>query len=609
MADNGKNIQTTVLTVDTSGAKNAWQEYKQYLDELKGELVNLEKGTDEYKAKAEELRAGQQKLNEVMDVAKGKGEAVEGSYDNLSKTMSELKKQFKATGDEAERAQLALKINEINSQLKEMDASVGVYTRNVGNYQGAFEQAFKNVTGELANVDGALGTIAKTTTSLIPLIKKATTAATTGLKGVKAAIASTGIGLLIVAIGLLVENWDKVTAAIARFIPGMKQANEETDAQVKANNDLLESNQSLSNEIDFQVRVMQAQGKSTLEILAYKKAETEALLANTEAQIAETNAKIESLKAHSAWQRFWNGENKQIKQLEESLKGLTAEQERLSASIVKVNQDIQIEEINIRRTGNAAKAATKQVSKLADALGALRRQEKLQEEWERIKEQWNKENEELSAQLDQETQAFIDSVLDPYTDAIYDMVNAEGKLFVARENAVQTFGRTTLSVLGSVSDAWLDTVQAQMDAGKMSEEEGKKQFEKIKALQTAEAVINTIAGAVGVLMGISKDTGGWGIAAAIAEATALLTAGFAQVKKIQNTKIGSGVASTSMPNIGGVTQDIMPTYTQNITNQTDIDSLSNALAGTMKGVSLSVSVTDIDNAQKKVRTREVESSY
>ena len=608
MAEN--NIQTTVLTVDTSGAKNAWQEYKSYLDELKGELVNLEKGTDEYKSKAQELRDAQQKLNEVMDVAKGKGEAVEGSYDNLSKTMSELKKQFKATGDEAERTKLALKINEINDQLKTMDASVGVYSRNVGNYQGAFEEAFKNVLGELGNVDGALGTVAKTTTSLIPVIKKATTAATTGLKGVKAALASTGIGLLIVALGLLVENWDKVTEAISRFIPGMKTANEETKAQVQANNDLIESNKTNNEEIDFQVRLMQAQGKSTLEILAYKKAETEALLANTEAQIGETNAKIESLKAHSAWHRFWHGENKQIKQLEESLKALTAEQESLSKAITRVNQDIQIEEINIRRTGRAAETAANNVNKLADALDALRRREKRDAALEGIRDEWTRESEELAAQLDEETQAFVSSVLDPYTDKIYDMVNAEGKLFVARENFVQTSGRSTLSVLGSVSDAWMSTVQAQMDAGKMSEKEGKRQFEKIKALQTAEAVINTIAGAVGVLMGISKDTGGWGIAAAIAEATALLTAGFAQVKKIQNTTIGgASTASSSIPNIGSVTQDIMPTYTQNITNQMDIDNLSNALAGTMKGVNLSVSVTDIDNAQNKVRTREIESSY
>lgn len=608
MAEN--NIQTTVLTVDTSGAKNAWQEYKSYLDELKGELVNLEKGTDEYKSKAQELRDAQQKLNEVMDVAKGKGEAVEGSYDNLSKTMSELKKQFKATGDEAERTKLALKINEINDQLKTMDASVGVYSRNVGNYQSAFEEAFKNVLGELGNVDGALGTVAKTTTSLIPVIKKATTAATTGLKGVKAALASTGIGLLIVALGLLVENWDKVTEAISRFIPGMKKANEETKAQVQANNELIESNKANNEEIDFQVRLMQAQGKSTLEILAYKKAETEALLANTEAQIGETTAKIESLKAHSAWHRFWHGENKQIKQLEESLKALTAEQESLSKAITRVNQDIQIEEINIRRTGKAAETAANNVRALADALDALRRREKRDAALEGIRDEWNRQTQELSAQLDEETQSFISSVLNPYTDELYKMVNAEGKLFVAREDFVQSFGRSTLSVLGSVSDAWMSTVQAQMDAGKMSEKEGKKQFEKIKALQTAEAVINTIAGAVGVLMGISKDTGGWGIAAAIAEATALLTAGFAQVKKIQNTTIGgASTASSSIPNIGSVTQDIMPTYTQNITNQMDIDNLSNALAGTMKGVNLSVSVTDIDNAQNKVRTREIESSY
>ena len=586
MADNN-NIQTTVLQVEVGGAIKSTKEYKEYLDGLKASLLQLEKGTEEYNKVADELRQGQEKLNEVMDVAKGKGEAVEGSYDNLSKTMSTLKKEWKATADAAERARLAEKINDINDELKDMDASVGVFTRNVGNYAGAFEDAFKNVMGQV-------GGVGKQITQLIPVIKKATTAATVGLTGVKKAIAATGIGLLVTALGLLVANWDKVTEAIAKWLPGMRKANEETKALTEANEQLLAANSANTEEMEFQVKIMEANGATTLEVLAYKKAETEALLANTEAQIAETNAKIESLKAHSAWHRFWHGENRMIKQLEESLQGLTAEQNALTESLKKLGQSIIIEEIKVKNQPNRGNDNTKR-SEWGDLLPTvdneltnrvLKAQTDAYNDINKNRDAWLKSNEEKGRAAWEKEQALIEE----------------------RKQAYFTLANSLSSILGSIGDAWMDTVQAQMDAGKISEEEGKKQFEKIKALQVAEAIINTIAGAVGALMGITKDTGGWGIAAAVAQAAAITTAGMAQVKKIQNTTIGSNAAA-SIPEVNQVAGSSMPAYTQTVTNQSDIDNLANAIGNTMKGVNLSVSVTDIDNTQNKVRARETESTF
>lgn len=586
MADNN-NIQTTVLQVEVGGAIKSTKEYKEYLDGLKASLLQLEKGTEEYNKVADELRQGQEKLNEVMDVAKGKGEAVEGSYDNLSKTMSTLKKEWKATADAAERARLAEKINDINDELKDMDASVGVFTRNVGNYAGAFEDAFKNVMGQV-------GGVGKQITQLIPVIKKATTAATVGLTGVKKAIAATGIGLLVTALGLLVANWDKVTEAIAKWLPGMRKANEETKALTEANEQLLAANSANTEEMEFQAKVMEAQGATTLQVLAYKKAETEALLANTEAQIAETNAKIESLKAHSAWHRFWHGENRMIKQLEESLQGLTAEQNALTESLKKLGQAIVIEEIKVKNQPNRGNDNTKR-SEWGDLLPTvdneltnkvLKAQTDAYNDINKNRDAWLKSNEEKGRAAWEKEQALIEE----------------------RKQAYFTLANSLSSILGSIGDAWMDQVQAQMDAGKISEEEGKKQFEKIKALQVAEAIINTIAGAVGALMGITKDTGGWGIAAAVAQAAAITTAGMAQVKKIQNTTIGSNAAA-SIPEVNQVAGSSMPAYTQTVTNQSDIDNLANAIGNTMKGVNLSVSVTDIDNTQNKVRARETESTF
>ena len=52
----------------------------------------------------------------------------------------------------------------------------------------------------------------------IPIVKSLNLTAVKGLKGVKAAIASTGIGLLIIAVGELAANWSKVTDAVKSFI-------------------------------------------------------------------------------------------------------------------------------------------------------------------------------------------------------------------------------------------------------------------------------------------------------------------------------------------------------------------------------------------------------
>ena len=86
------DTSTKVLTIDTGNAITNVKEFKERIEELKGALLGLEKGTDEYNAVAKELRDSQEKLTEVMDVAKGKAEGVEGSYDNLVATMRDLKK-------------------------------------------------------------------------------------------------------------------------------------------------------------------------------------------------------------------------------------------------------------------------------------------------------------------------------------------------------------------------------------------------------------------------------------------------------------------------------------------------------------------------------------
>ena len=210
MADEIKKI----ITIDTGQGITSLKEYKKHIDELRGSLLQLDTASEEYDATAKEIKREQDKLNEVMKVGKGYTDAADGSYNQLVQTMAELKKQWRATADEAERASLGKQILGINNQLKELDASTGNFQRNVGDYSNAFEEAFKNVLGGIQNTEGPLGDVAKQTLGLVPMIKAVNKTATSGLSGIRKGIASTGIGGIIILVSQLITHWKELTAFI-----------------------------------------------------------------------------------------------------------------------------------------------------------------------------------------------------------------------------------------------------------------------------------------------------------------------------------------------------------------------------------------------------------
>ena len=110
-----------IIRVDVGESEQTVKGLKKEISELKDRILNLKKGSDDYNEAVEQLQADQRKLNEVMALTKKEAVAVEGSYDALTHQMSLLKKEWRATADEAKRADLGAQIEEINQQLKDMD--------------------------------------------------------------------------------------------------------------------------------------------------------------------------------------------------------------------------------------------------------------------------------------------------------------------------------------------------------------------------------------------------------------------------------------------------------------------------------------------------------
>lgn len=146
MAANNQIVKKSIQ-IDAGDTLRTVKSLKQEISDLRDELLNLEKGTEEYDEVQKKLHDDVEDLNEVMGAHKDKAEALEGSYNALQAELKELKQAWKETNDEAERDVLGQKINDLNNQLKEMDASIGDFHRNVGNY----ESAWNGLTGVMEN--------------------------------------------------------------------------------------------------------------------------------------------------------------------------------------------------------------------------------------------------------------------------------------------------------------------------------------------------------------------------------------------------------------------------------------------------------------------------
>lgn len=169
MADEIKKV----ISIDVSGAVDSLEEMreetesagysfkslgeaKKYIDKLRASLIDLDKGSEAYADTVAEIDNIQNKLNDAMKATGTTVKNAEGSYNALSKKMSELKKAFKETNDEAERDKLAKQIVGINDQLKAMDASIGNYQRNVGNYEGAFTKGLADISDKIKSLSNPL---------------------------------------------------------------------------------------------------------------------------------------------------------------------------------------------------------------------------------------------------------------------------------------------------------------------------------------------------------------------------------------------------------------------------------------------------------------------
>lgn len=316
--------------------KVSLKEYKQGIDELRASLLGLEKDSEEYKKVSQEVAEKQHKLNEVMSVGKKVTDAAEGSYNDLNQQLKFLRREYMAL-DEAAR-QSAEGINKLEAikgldeKLKGLDAEMGVFSRNVGNYKGAIEEAFKSGLKGLSSMDGEVGKIAGSLSGLFPIIKKVTTAAIAGLNGIKAAIAATGIGAIVVALGLILTHWQDIKEALVGV-------DEEMANIEKRTNDLNTKFERQLEVMGIMERLMKSRGASEKDIIKAKKRQYEIMIQEVKAELQLLKLDIERLNAHSSLWKIFHNYPEKAKEMEERLKGWQTKLKEFSKILTSLNID------------------------------------------------------------------------------------------------------------------------------------------------------------------------------------------------------------------------------------------------------------------------------
>lgn len=168
-----------------------------------------------------------------------------------------------------------------------------------------------------------------------------------------------------------------------------------------------------------------------------------------------------------------------------------------------------------------------------------------------------------------------------------------------RDSVSDTMGGV-VRILDNVTDAWANSVDAQVASGSKSQEWADKQFEKMKGIQSASAMINALLSANEAYSSLASIPY-VGPALGAAAAAASLAAGIANVVLInKQQKNGTSASGGTTPVIPSMVDSTPYSYTRTLNTEAEEDVLNRPLW---------VSVVDIENGLNQARVVQQESTF
>ena len=189
------------------------------------------------------------------------------NIDDAKAALQQLETQAKKAGDAADGA--ADDFDKLGDASKDAGEAGEGAISVLDEATGGLASRFKNVITGVGKMGKALKTSFK--------------AGIQGASGLKKALISTGIGALVVALGLIVAYWDDIVGLVSGVSSEQKKLNAEVEANVAAQQEALDA-------ISAQENSLRLAGKSEEEIRQLKIAQTEEVIKATMLQLEQMKA-------------------------------------------------------------------------------------------------------------------------------------------------------------------------------------------------------------------------------------------------------------------------------------------------------------------------------
>lgn len=477
--------------------------------------------------------------------------------------------------------------------------------------------------------------INSTATAMASAVQKLFTGSvnTTSLafKGLKNAIIATGIGALVVAVGLLIANFDKLKEAINGVSKAQKDALDDQQKAVDLADERL-------NSISEQENILKLQGKSERQILNMKILATKEAIKQREIFLdLERKRLTAEIEAEKRNRRYLENFTRVIFIIPRTIiKGIDLIGEGLNLAFQKIqtlpfakkilgeepiNIDFGLDEkvesltegvagllFNPEETSKKAKETLAEIEKGIKAVenqqaGLLlslkegddkaddelkKRQDADKKRRSEMQKVQIKGNEETKLELVEQEKTFNQKMLELYGE---DVLAYEASLEKKKQeqldaqNATFDLAQSGVNALLQLNEAFTGETEAQQ----------KKAFERRKKLEIAGALISSAQGVVNILSNKSAVPSPFDIPFKAAQIGVLLATTVAQIAKIKQQQF-SGGGSVSSPNVGG---GGIPTISP-VTNTSTLVP--------QEPTQVFVTETDISNTQNKVNVIEAQAT-
>ena len=336
MAITDQNEIKKVINIDAGNSLTILKDYKTYIDNLKKSLEELDKSSHEYKQTVQDIEKAEDRLNSMMNAGNDKLEEANAKYEELIDTLQDLEDQLNDVNDAGDKLDIEDQIADVTENIRDLVDETANSSDAIEDMGDSGVSAFGTLLRSADGFKGSLGVLNGNLGQTVRVLAQCGKAATTAGSEAAAAeaLATGGLTLIISLLVLVITYWDEISGFLDS---AMDKLEDLTGTQNAYRRSVEESEQAIANmnarldesneKLDFQLRLMRAQGASALEV---SRAELSALSKEQNEIINQLN------KGYSAG----NISEEQEKQLQDRLNGV-------KNRIKKTKEDIQIEQARV----------------------------------------------------------------------------------------------------------------------------------------------------------------------------------------------------------------------------------------------------------------------